>query len=63
MKDSNLVLGQNSEELNSLEDEFLPPLLPRSGWNNQISYLRVIFRAKRALDRIEREADLLNQSN
>lgn len=61
MKDSNLASNQNSEELNSIEDHSnsLPPLLPRSGWNNQISYLRVIFRAKRALDRIEREANLL----
>ena len=36
-----------------------PPLLPRSAWNSQVSFLRAIFRAKRALDRIEQEADLL----
>lgn len=61
MKDFNLALDQNSEDLDSLKDESLPPLLPRSGWNNQISYLRVIFRAKRALDRVERESNLSNK--
>ena len=28
-------------------------LLPRSAWNSQVAYLRVLFRAKKALDRIE----------
>lgn len=36
----------------------LPPLLPRSAWNSQVSFLRAIFRAKRALDRIEQEAGM-----
>ncbi|AVH63809.1 MULTISPECIES: hypothetical protein [unclassified Nostoc] len=31
-------------------------LLPRSAWNSQLAYLRIIFRAKKALDRIEKEA-------
>jgi len=31
-------------------------LLPRSPWNSQLAYLRIIFRAKKALDRIEKEA-------
>ncbi|MBD2774083.1 hypothetical protein [Iningainema tapete] len=35
------------------------PLLPRSAWNNQLAYLRVVFRAKKALDRIEKEAGVL----
>ena len=26
------------------------PLLPRSAWNNQIAFLRAVFRAKKALD-------------
>jgi hypothetical protein len=48
----------------SLEDSqaqvgTLPPLLPRSAWNSQIAFLRVVFRAKQALDRVEKEADVL----
>ncbi|MEH2459884.1 hypothetical protein [Nostoc sp.] len=38
-------------------------LLPRSGWNSQLAYLRVIFRAKKALDRIEKEAGILRIEN
>jgi len=34
-------------------------LLPRSGWNSQLAYLRILFRAKKALDRIEKEASVL----
>ena len=37
----------------------LPPLLPRSAWNSQLAFLRVAFRAKQALDRVEKEADML----
>lgn len=33
-------------------------LLPRSPWNSQLAYLRIIFRAKKALDRIEKEAGI-----
>ncbi|OZH52704.1 hypothetical protein AFK68_22635 [Hydrocoleum sp. CS-953] len=28
------------------------PLLPRSAWNSQVAFLRVMFRAKKALDKI-----------
>ncbi|MEH2237032.1 hypothetical protein [Nostoc sp.] len=38
-------------------------LLPRSGWNSQLAYLRVLFRAKKALDRIEKEAGILRIEN
>jgi hypothetical protein len=34
------------------------PLLPRSAWNSQLAYLKAMFRAKKALDRIEREAEV-----
>lgn len=34
------------------------PLLPRSAWNSQISYLKVLFRAKQALDKIEKESPI-----
>lgn len=42
--------NQTQAELNSQE-----PLLPRSAWNSQLAYLRLVFRAKKALDRIENE--------
>jgi hypothetical protein len=28
-------------------------LLPRAGWNNQVAYLRVLFKTKKRLDEIE----------
>lgn len=43
--------------------ESAPPLLPRSAWNSQVTFLRAIFRAKRALDRIEQEADVTISSD
>lgn len=39
------------------------PLLPRLAWSNQIAYLRVVLRAKRALDRIEKEAGMFEIKN
>ena len=41
----------------------LPPLLPRSAWNSQVVYLRLIFRAKKALERIEQEAGVLRSEH
>jgi hypothetical protein len=38
-------------------------LLPRSGWNSQVNYLRALFRAKKALDRIEKEAGIVLNNN
>ncbi|MDZ8227293.1 MULTISPECIES: hypothetical protein [unclassified Nostoc] len=38
-------------------------LLPRSPWNSQLAYLRVLFRAKKALDRIEKEAGIFRNEN
>jgi len=40
------------------ETDSSPTLLPRSAWNSQITYLRVLFRAKKALDRIEQEVGI-----
>lgn len=34
------------------------PILPRSGWNNQIRYLKVLFKSKQRLDKQEQEASL-----
>ncbi|MDF5728894.1 MAG: hypothetical protein PUP92_12925 [Rhizonema sp. PD38] len=43
------------------QENSLAPLLPRSAWDSQLAYLRVVFRAKKALDRIEKEADVLSR--
>lgn len=40
------------------ESESQEMLLPRSAWDSQLTYLRVIFRAKKALDRIEKAAGM-----
>jgi hypothetical protein len=56
------VPDQRSGSLESSLDNFqrkgetFPPPLPRSAWNSQLAYLRVILKAKLALDRIEKEA-------
>ena len=34
-------------------------LLPRSAWNSQVAYLRIMFRARKALERIEKEAGIV----
>lgn len=39
------------------------PLLPRSAWNSHLAYLKVVFKAKKALDRIEKEANVLKTLN
>lgn len=59
------ILDQSNDSLESFSDNFqiqgetFPPLLPRAAWNSQLAYLRVILKAKLALDRIEKEADEL----
>jgi hypothetical protein len=42
----------------SFQNQSVPqePLLPRSAWTSQVAYLRSVFRAKKALDLIEKEA-------
>ena len=39
------------------EEEPSSKLLPRSAWNSKLAYLRVVLKAKLALDRIEKEAN------
>ena len=65
-------MNKNSSDSISLEDkndepqgqsDSLQPLLPRSAWNNQLAYLKFIFKAKRALDRIEKEAGILKNES
>ena len=57
LEDANTLV---KSETNS---DILQPLLPRLSWDNQITYLRLIFRAKRALDRIEKEAGIVRSEN
>jgi len=54
-------IGSNESSVDDSQAQVgtLPPLLPRSAWNSQIAFLRVAFRAKQALDRVEKEADVL----
>ncbi|GAX36787.1 hypothetical protein [Nodularia sp. NIES-3585] len=47
-------INLTSEVAGSLDAQ--EPLLPRSAWNSQLVYLRLVFRAKKALDKIEQEA-------
>ncbi|MFN6559375.1 MAG: hypothetical protein RMY28_006155 [Nostoc sp. ChiSLP01] len=51
--DGNLKLS-SEESQNQVNSANL--LLPRSAWSSQVAYLKVLFRAKKALDRIEQEA-------
>ena len=47
------------DSANKNKDNFSQePLLPRSAWNNQIAFLRAVFRAKKALDLVEKEAEV-----
>ena len=63
--ESNLVFDKSTDSLVSSVDDSqakedaLPRLLPRTSWNSRVAYLRVLFRAKKALDRIEKEAGVL----
>ncbi|MEH1966953.1 MAG: hypothetical protein V7K91_10735 [Nostoc sp.] len=60
--DNNLVSDTTNGNLKLSPDESQSQvnaanfLLPRSAWSSQVAYLRVLFRAKKALDRIEKEA-------
>ncbi|MEH1824342.1 MAG: hypothetical protein V7L22_03070 [Nostoc sp.] len=46
--------GKSPADLNSQAT-----LLPRSAWNSQVAYLRAIFKAKKALDLIEKNAGIV----
>lgn len=61
--DTNRVTKQTSvSNINNhsevLEESVLP-LLPRPAWNSQVALLRVLFKTKKALDRIETEAGVM----
>ena len=54
------VVNNHQELESSLGDrESVEPILPRSAWSSNVAYLRVVFRVKRALDRIEKEAGIV----
>lgn len=54
--DNKFVSLESSFDNSQTQVDSLSPLLPRSAWNSQVASLRVLFRAKKALDRIEKEA-------
>lgn len=51
---------ESSKDNSQTQVDSLPSLLPRAAWNNPVDFLRAIFQTKRALDRIEQEADVAN---
>ncbi len=55
----NTTISDSSSSLSESPDM----LLPRQAWNSQLTYLRVIFKAKKALDRIEQEAGIRLPAN
>ncbi|MDJ0531129.1 MAG: hypothetical protein QNJ70_01325 [Xenococcaceae cyanobacterium MO_207.B15] len=42
-----------SDQQNVDGEDSPSPLLPRSAWNSNLAFLRVIFKVKQVLDRIE----------
>jgi len=56
-------MDTNSSTSNQIQVDTPKFLLPRSAWNSQLAYLRIMFKAKKALDRIEEEARLHKISN
>ncbi|MFK0731214.1 MAG: hypothetical protein ACFKPT_22910 [Gloeotrichia echinulata GP01] len=55
----NNISTDSVAEENTTFTESQEPLLPRSAWDSQLAYLRLIFKAKKALDRIEQEAGVV----
>ena len=55
----NNISTDSISEQNTTFTDSQEPLLPRSAWNSQLAYLRIVFRAKKALDRMEKEAGIL----
>ncbi|MBN4000527.1 hypothetical protein [Nostoc sp. LPT] len=47
------TISENKTDLKSSPSQELEkiPLLPRSAWNSQLSYLKVLLKAKQALDK------------
>ncbi|MGD1805135.1 hypothetical protein ACP6PL_06795 [Dapis sp. BLCC M126] len=49
----NISTNQNFDNQDVTETEVAKPLLPRSAWNSQVAFLRAMFRAKKALDKLD----------
>ena len=59
----NNISTDSVAEENTTFTESQEPLLPRSAWDSQLAYLRLIFKAKTALDRIEQEAGVVRSES
>ncbi|MCM0589043.1 MAG: hypothetical protein ACSI46_01945 [Gloeotrichia echinulata DVL01] len=59
----NNISTDSVAEENTTFTESQEPLLPRSAWDSQLAYLRLIFKAKKALDRIEQEAGVVRSES
>lgn len=52
-----MVANSENSESNSTQERVEEPyILPRLAWNSQLAYLKAVLKAKKALDRIEKEA-------
>ncbi len=49
----NIPANQNLDRKDVSEIDASKPLLPRSAWNSQVAFLRAMFRAKKALDKLK----------
>ncbi|MUG99602.1 hypothetical protein F7734_47920 [Scytonema sp. UIC 10036] len=50
----NTKIQEKKTDVDSSQDELKKiPLLPRSAWNRQLTYLKELFKAKQALDKTE----------
>lgn len=50
----NIPANQNLDNQDVTEIDAAKPLLPRSAWNSQVAFLRAMFRAKKALDKLDK---------
>ncbi|MGK7923572.1 MAG: hypothetical protein AB4080_26600 [Trichodesmium sp.] len=50
----NISTNQNLDNQDVTEKNASEPLLPRSAWNSQVAFLRAMFRAKKALDKLDK---------
>ena len=57
LDEKNDSLELSADKFFKTQEEISSYLLPRSAWNSQLAYLRVILKAKLALDRIEKQAN------
>ena len=57
LDEKNNSLELSPDKFFQTQEEVRSYLLPRSAWNSQLAYLRVILKAKLSLDRIEKEAN------